>query len=121
MKGHLSLYSRDDLPLNDNSTDDFLYPYNPEEVESLYHPFPTLMLADLETETFEEITAVAKRNEIDFVILAINEATYTWQERFRWWWLKEIPRIPSRKYLASSRTDPPYYLAVSSIDGQCKY
>lgn len=122
MNGLLSLYSRDDLPgPNENITaDDSTHLFDPESEEEKYHPFPKLMLADLQTETFEQATLAAQNAEVDFVILAIDEASYTWKEMFQWWWTRRIPRIDPNKYISTSRTEPPYYLAISSLDGKCK-
>jgi hypothetical protein len=119
MNGLLKLFSRDFLPEDDTITDDAI-PFDPEDAQSLYHPFPKLMLSDLETDSFEDIEAAARSADIDFVILALDDTHYTWREKFRWWWLREIPRVPKHKYVARANSAPPYYLSINSLDGECK-
>ena len=121
MSGLMKLYKKEFLPpLDDGREEDEVMPeYNPEEAESLYHPFPKLMLADLGKETFDQIETAARNIGVDFVILTLDDRNYTWQEKFLWWWLREIPRVPANKYFATANSLPPYYLAIDSFEGSC--
>ncbi|CAJ1935229.1 unnamed protein product [Cylindrotheca closterium] len=116
MNGLLKLYNSKFLPSIDGP-EEVMPVFNPEEAESLYHPFPKLMLADLETESFDQIDAAARNVGVDFVILTLDDTNYTWQEKFKWWWLRELPKVPAHKYFATANSLPPYYLAMSSLDG----
>ena len=125
MNGLLSLYSTEFLDEEYYSTvddDNDMQIFDPESNdESYYHAFPKLMLANLETASFDDIKHAAKNTRTDFVILILNDNNYTWKERWNWWLFQEIPRIPSRDYIATKDSDPPYFLTVSQLDGQCKY
>lgn len=119
MNGLLKLYSNNMLPSEDGASE--ISPsFNPEEAESLYHPFPSLLLASLEKDSFDDIYNAAKNIGADFVILSLDDTNYTWQEKFKWWWLREIPNVPANKYFATTNSLPPYFLAVNSLDGNCK-
>lgn len=127
MNGLLSLYSSKFLDVgynddgNDDGNEDDISFYNPESDDGgSYHPFPKLMLGNLGTTSFEDIKKVAKNTRQDFVILVLSEDEYSWKERFSWWWFQKVPRIPNQEYLATENSDPPYFLAVSQLDGQCK-
>eukprot|EP00980_Cylindrotheca_fusiformis_P004578 scaffold981_cov119-Cylindrotheca_fusiformis.AAC.2 len=117
MNGQLKLFSSeyDAAGGDDNSS---LLPDNPEDAENLYHPYPKLMLGDLENDSFDDIAAAAKNEEIDFVILSLDDKHYTWKEQLRWWWLREIPRVPVHKYVARPNSEPPYFIAINSVDGK---
>ena len=125
MNGLLSLYSSeflDDEYYGTVNDDNDIQIYDPESNdESYYHAYPKLMLANLETTSFDDIMHAANNTRTDFVILILNDDNYTWKERWNWWLFQEIPRIPTSKYIATDGSDPPYFLTVSQHDGQCKY
>lgn len=121
MNGLLKLFSSQFLPDDDGEFTDDVTPMDPEDTQNLYHPFPKLMLGDLESDSFEDIAAAARSEEIDFVILTLDDAHYTWKEKLRWWWLRQIPGVATHKYVASANSEPPYFLAISSLDGNCKF
>lgn len=77
---------------------------------------PNILLADLKSTAMTNITYAATYLNFDFVILILDDAEKKDSRRF--WWSQKIPGVP---YSTLAQKKPPYFLAVSSEDGNCKF
>ena len=128
---------------NVNMNDPFYYQNNNEMYEDEYEQeyeeetngqinqqcmyWQGVMLADLQKYSIEQITSVAQNWYTDFVILIVGDddedINSKWnKDNFLFWFDHRIPNVPTDYYnMLDKSFNPPYFLAVNRLSGNCKF